>query len=144
MSYGVSFMRIFQKMEHIIMATHCTGNTTQRARFVWPTWGPPGSCRPQEGPMLAPWTLLSRYLLRLFAIILVIMNSCLCSISHNIYTGFIFDMVIIIILRGLYVMYLSISLRVSSLVKGLRLALEGFVVTRHKGTFKQQVKSWGR
>ena len=23
-----------------------------------PTWGPPGSCRPQLGPMLAPWTLL--------------------------------------------------------------------------------------
>ena len=24
-----------------------------------PTWGPPGSCRPQVGPMEAPWTLLS-------------------------------------------------------------------------------------
>ena len=24
-----------------------------------PTWGPPGSCRPQMGPILAPWTLLS-------------------------------------------------------------------------------------
>ena len=24
-----------------------------------PTWGPPGSCRPQIDPMLAPWTLLS-------------------------------------------------------------------------------------
>ena len=24
-----------------------------------PTWGPPGSCRPQMGLMLAPWTLLS-------------------------------------------------------------------------------------
>ena len=24
-----------------------------------PTWGPPGSRRPQMGPMLAPWTLLS-------------------------------------------------------------------------------------
>ena len=23
------------------------------------TWGPPGSCRPQMGPMMAPWTLLS-------------------------------------------------------------------------------------
>ena len=23
-----------------------------------PIWGPPGSCRPQMGPMLAPWTLL--------------------------------------------------------------------------------------
>ena len=26
---------------------------TQTARFTWPTWGPPGSCRPQVGPMLA-------------------------------------------------------------------------------------------
>ena len=25
-----------------------------------PTWGPSGSCWPQMGPMLAPWTLLSR------------------------------------------------------------------------------------
>ena len=24
-----------------------------------PTWGPPGSCGPQMGPMLASWTLLS-------------------------------------------------------------------------------------
>ena len=31
----------------------------QLARFMGPTWGPPGSCRPQMGPMLAPWTLLS-------------------------------------------------------------------------------------
>ena len=33
--------------------------STQIARFMWPTWGPPGSCRPQVGPLLAPWTLLS-------------------------------------------------------------------------------------
>ena len=31
---------------------------SQIARFMGPTWGPPGSCRPQVGPMLAPWTLL--------------------------------------------------------------------------------------
>ena len=31
----------------------------QIAKFVGPTWGPPGSCRPQMGPMLAPWNLLS-------------------------------------------------------------------------------------
>ena len=29
------------------------------ARFMGPTWGPPRSCRPQMGPMLAPCTLLS-------------------------------------------------------------------------------------
>ena len=32
---------------------------TQIAKFMGPTWGPPGSCRTQMGPMLAPWTLLS-------------------------------------------------------------------------------------
>ena len=32
---------------------------TQLARFMGPTWGPTGSYRPQMGPMLAPWTLLS-------------------------------------------------------------------------------------
>ena len=32
----------------------------QKAKFMGPTWGPSGSCRPQVGPMLARWTLLSR------------------------------------------------------------------------------------
>ena len=35
---------------------------TLRARFMGPTWGPSGADRTQAGPMLAPWTLLSRYL----------------------------------------------------------------------------------
>ena len=30
----------------------------QIAKFMGPTWGPPASCRPQVGPMWAPWTLL--------------------------------------------------------------------------------------
>ena len=33
--------------------------TSQIAKFMGQTWGPPGSCRPQKGPMLAPWILLS-------------------------------------------------------------------------------------
>ena len=33
--------------------------TAQIANFMGPAWGPPGSCRPQIGPTLAPWTLLS-------------------------------------------------------------------------------------
>ena len=32
---------------------------TKIAKFMGPTWGSPGSCRPQMDPMLAPWTLLS-------------------------------------------------------------------------------------
>ena len=31
----------------------------QITKFMGPTWGPSGSCRPQMGPMLAPWILLS-------------------------------------------------------------------------------------
>ena len=31
----------------------------QIAKFMGPIWGPPGSCRPQMDPMLAPRTLLS-------------------------------------------------------------------------------------
>ena len=34
-------------------------NQAQIAKFMGPTWGPPGSCRPQVRPMLALWTLLS-------------------------------------------------------------------------------------
>ena len=29
---------------------------THIAKFMWPTWGPPGSCRHQMSPKLAPWT----------------------------------------------------------------------------------------
>ena len=36
---------------------------SQEAKFMGPTWGPPGSCRSQMGPMLAPWTFLSELLL---------------------------------------------------------------------------------
>ena len=32
---------------------------TQVAKFMGLTWDPPGSCRPQMGPILVPWTLLS-------------------------------------------------------------------------------------
>ena len=37
----------------------CVRNTPLIARLMGPTWGPPGSCRPQVGPMQASWTLLS-------------------------------------------------------------------------------------
>ena len=45
------------------MTRECFGEwvdvITLITRFMGPTWGPPGSCRPQVGRMLAPWTLLS-------------------------------------------------------------------------------------
>ena len=37
------------------------GRQSQIARVVWPTWGPPGSWRPQVGPMLAPWITFLAY-----------------------------------------------------------------------------------
>ena len=37
----------------------CPIQVTQIAKFMGPTWGPPGSYRPQMGPMLAPWTLVA-------------------------------------------------------------------------------------
>ena len=40
---------------------------TQIANFMGPTWGPPGSYRPQMGLILAPWTLLSGMLIWLFS-----------------------------------------------------------------------------
>ena len=38
------------------------------ARFMGPTWGPPGADRTLVGPMLAPWTLLSGLSSRIFEI----------------------------------------------------------------------------
>ena len=35
---------------------------TPIARFMGPTWGPSGADRTQVGPMLAPWILLSEYI----------------------------------------------------------------------------------
>ena len=45
-----------------------------------PAWGPPGSCRPQMGPMLAPWTLLSGYMwpyiLKMYLIVVLLQAAC--------------------------------------------------------------------
>ena len=46
-------------MHDLTMHTTPRHKPSQIAKFMGPTWGPPGSCRPQMGPMLAPWTLLS-------------------------------------------------------------------------------------
>ena len=47
---------------HDIMILHCCGNKiTQITRFMGPSWGSPGSCRPQVDPMLPAWTSLSGY-----------------------------------------------------------------------------------
>ena len=37
---------------------------SQIARFMRPTWSPPGANRAQVGPMLAPWTLLPELIIK--------------------------------------------------------------------------------
>ena len=45
-----------QKVITLLCVRHNThpGQSTQIAKFIGPTWDPPGSCRSQMGPMLAP------------------------------------------------------------------------------------------
>ena len=66
-------MSYLEKIDREISGAHCMsyqlsrvrlaikphGALPQMARFMGPTWDPPGSCRPQVGAMLAPKTLLS-------------------------------------------------------------------------------------
>ena len=55
-NYVMSIAWILEKINLVTMAPQCTSH---RAKFMGPTWGPSGSCQPQMGPMLTPWTLLS-------------------------------------------------------------------------------------
>ena len=68
--------------------------TSQIAKFMGPTWGPPGSCRPQMGPMLVPWTLLSGiecgqdiepigYSIKLAALYVSYGTSAMCTFNFN-------------------------------------------------------------
>ena len=56
------FLTIFTAVKHKF-TLNCYGckflkwsGLTQTAKFTGPTWGPPWSCWPQMGLMLAPWT----------------------------------------------------------------------------------------
>ena len=42
------------RYDHIHETLPHIRNTTQIAKFMGPAWGPPGSCRPQMSPILAP------------------------------------------------------------------------------------------
>ena len=61
--------------------------TSQIARFVWPTWGPPGSWRPQVGPTLAPWILLAGTLYLRCTLLLTgcVLSSCTQPRAQNIH-----------------------------------------------------------
>ena len=58
--YGlIMFITWRTHKRHCIACLEGWDMRSQIANFMEPTWGPPGSCRPQMGPMLVPWTLLS-------------------------------------------------------------------------------------
>ena len=57
-------------------------------KFMGLTQGPPGSCRPQMGPMVAPWTLLSGTVRINFSFkwIIILVLSCLPISTHHHYS----------------------------------------------------------
>ena len=73
-SYGVFVMSIERSRHGRYFpspSSYCMRNRIYRTvpdnKFMGPTWGPAGSCRPQMGPIMAPWTLLLGVLARVSA-----------------------------------------------------------------------------
>ena len=61
----LSLYRLFLNAAPLLVSKQsspCDLLCPQISRFMGPTWGPSGAERTQVGPMLAPWTLLSRLL----------------------------------------------------------------------------------
>ena len=67
----------------------CNCIITHIARFMGPTRGPPGSCRPQMGPMLVPWNLLSRKIWLFHAMHLPIFNR-----NASLALGILYDIIV--------------------------------------------------
>ena len=81
----------------------CHYRITLISRFMGPTWGPSGADRTQVGPMLAPWTLLSRhYPEKIF--VEFTWNFSICK-QNKVYTHCIF------ILTNAYILYITSSVR---------------------------------
>ena len=66
-SRNILFSRKYFSWTDICFVNDSSTSAVQIARFMGPTWGPPGSCRPQVSPMLAPWTLRSGSILSVLA-----------------------------------------------------------------------------
>ena len=73
---AVTFQLDLEKTAHISPVRARYGcrfkfsDLSQIAKFMGPTWGPSGSCRPQMGPMLVPGTLLlGMFYMPLFALL---------------------------------------------------------------------------
>ena len=60
---SVTYGRESNPYMYTLYTIHTTLKLTLIARFMEPTWGPSGANRTQVGLMLAPWTLLSGYIL---------------------------------------------------------------------------------
>ena len=53
------FLEVQMALSYHLVQIGVEQAATQIAKLMGPTWGPPGCCQPQMGPMLASWTLLS-------------------------------------------------------------------------------------
>ena len=79
--YGNGFCRtrkVVPVMSPLLVHTFLS---SQIAKFMGPTWGPPGTCRPQVGPILAPWTLLSGVLPQQISKLWTIILFFQCSVA---------------------------------------------------------------
>ena len=58
--WGHNYLIFYINSKTNIFANTLVANRAlaQIEKYMGPTWGPPGPCRPQMGPMLALWTLL--------------------------------------------------------------------------------------
>ena len=59
--YLKSYFLVYLIMQNFSKALKRYPDSKVHGANMGPTWGLPGSCRPQMGPVLAPWTLLSGY-----------------------------------------------------------------------------------
>ena len=67
--------------------------TTLMARFVGPTWGPPGADRTQIGPMLAPWSLESGHIRAIFLTFRTEYNSVIIMLCAKFQRGHLRTMI---------------------------------------------------
>ena len=75
--------KIENKTVKLAPILHLQSLPSQITRLMRPTWGPSGSCRPQMGPMLAHWTLLSGLLYSYIYYSALVVNRQLVSMKSS-------------------------------------------------------------
>ena len=73
-------MQMHCNLKFLCIVCVATNLLTQKSKFMGPTWGPPGSCRPQMAPMLAPWTFYQGISCRAKH---THMHTHICILRHN-------------------------------------------------------------